>query len=107
MTLNPLHLLDSLLVDYASPKARRGIHTVILLALAIFALWQGAGGDWRETLAALAVLAYASANRANTAPPEGPDDNPEYPEETQGLPQWGEEGYLYRPGEIRPGGSDH
>lgn len=78
MTLNPLHLLDTLLSDYASPKVRRGLHTLILLVLALVSMWFASGEDWREMLSALAVLIYAGANRANT-PPLPEDDEDEWP----------------------------
>lgn len=88
MQLNPLHLLDTLLHDYASPRVRRGIHTGILLVLSLFAIWQGVDGDWRQFIAALGVLLYAGANRANTAPPEDVSGNLDEDEvyEDEGYP---------------------
>jgi hypothetical protein len=66
--LNPFTLLDSLLADYASPRVRRGIHTLILATLAVVALWMAAEGDWKKFLTALGVAFYAAANKANTQP---------------------------------------
>lgn len=86
VNLNPLELLDRLLVDYASPKARRTVHTVVLIVLALVAAWMAADGNIKEFFAALAVLAYASANRANTDPVEpGPyGDTAETTDEVSG-----------------------
>lgn len=71
--MNPFHLIDSILEDYAGPKVRRTIHAVLALALVLFTIWQAAGGDWKEAIAALAVALYAGANKANTpAVPEQP-----------------------------------
>lgn len=86
MTLNPLELLDRLLVDYASPKARRTVHTVIMLALTLVAAWMAVGGNLTEFLTSLAVLAYAGANRANTDPvdPGSYEDTPGYTDEVSG-----------------------
>lgn len=65
-TLNPFDLLDRLLNDYASPKARRTLHTIILLAVALVGIWLAAEGDWREAGLALLAALYAGANKANT-----------------------------------------
>lgn len=65
--MNPFTLLDSILADYASPRVRRLIHTLILLACAGVTIWLGAEGDWREALLALAAALYAGANKANTS----------------------------------------
>lgn len=72
--LNPFVLLDSLLEDYASPAIRRLLHAIILLAVALVAIWQAAEGDWEKF--ALSVLAslYAAANKANTDPNAGMED---------------------------------
>lgn len=96
MTLNPLNLLDSLLQDYASPKARRGVHTAILLVLSLVAVWFAAEKDWHEALTSLAVLAYAGANRANTAPPvtdSDLDDTKVDPDYIEGDSEGYSEGY--------------
>lgn len=66
-TLNPLALLDSLLEDYASPKARRAIHSVIVLLAVLVTIFLAAGGDWEAAVASLVAAIYAGANRANTS----------------------------------------
>lgn len=65
--MNPFTLLDSLLADYASPRVRRLIHTLILLACTGVTIWLGAEGDWRSALLTLAAALYAGANKANTS----------------------------------------
>lgn len=64
--LNPFNLLDSILEDYASPRLRRLIHTLILLVVAVVAIWLAAEGDWKKFLVALGATFYAAANKANT-----------------------------------------
>jgi len=66
MNLNPFTMLDSLLEDYASPKVRRLIHTVILIGIAIVAIFLGADRDWQQFVIALGVALYAAMNKANT-----------------------------------------
>lgn len=83
MNVNPLTLLDVLLAEYASPKARRIIHGVILLALSLVTLWLAVEGDWKEFAISLAAAVYAAANRANTgtAADEEDSEDIEYPDE--------------------------
>lgn len=66
MNLNPLTILDALLADYLSEKARRVIHGVILLIAAIVAIWLGVEGNWKEFAVAVVTAIYAAANKANT-----------------------------------------
>lgn len=88
--MNPLALLDSLLEDYASPKTRRAIHTVILIIVGLVTIWLGVEGNWKEFAAALFALVYASANRANTAPPADPEPGPDgYTGDTSDERDWG------------------
>lgn len=72
--MNPMTYLDSILSDYASPKVRRLIHSILLLAVAIVTIVLAAEGDWKKALLALAAAVYASANRANTNPEEDTDE---------------------------------
>lgn len=64
--MNPLTVLDDLLADYASPRARRLFHSLLLLVATCAALWLSVEGDWKEALLALLAMVYTSANRANT-----------------------------------------
>lgn len=64
--MNPISILDSILVDYASPRARRLMHSLIFLGVALVMVWQAAEGDWKKALLALAATVYAAANKANT-----------------------------------------
>lgn len=66
MTINPLTLLDSILSDYASPKTRRLIHSLLLLGAVLVTLYLSVEGNWREAIVALAAAIYAGANKANT-----------------------------------------
>lgn len=92
MTMNPLIYLDSLLQDWASPKVRRVIHSLVLLLLGLFALWQTFDGNWEAVVGALAAAVYAESNRANTPPIEVETPNTEiddydgndYPDYTEG-----------------------
>lgn len=68
--MNPLSLLDSILADWASPRVRRLIHGLVLLAVVLLGIWLAAEGDWKKALAALAAAVYAGANHANTDPGE-------------------------------------
>lgn len=63
---NPMDYLDLILSDYASPKARRTIHSLILLAGAVVTIVLAAGGDWKVAVFSLLAALYAGANRANT-----------------------------------------
>lgn len=64
--MNPLHLLDSLLEEWVSARARRSIHTLLLLAATVFTIYLAADGDWEAAAAALVATFYAGSNRANT-----------------------------------------
>ena len=68
MTLktNPFDLLDRLLEDYLSPKARRTLHTVLLLVAVAVTSVLTFEGNWQEALIAAAAAIYSWANRANT-----------------------------------------
>lgn len=66
MNTNPLHLLDSLLSDWASPRVRRLIHGLLLLAAVIIGIWLAVDGDWKEFVAAMIAAVYAASNVANT-----------------------------------------
>lgn len=68
-TLNPLDLLDSLLSDYLSPKARRALHTALVLVAVVVTIVLAAGGDWKAAVGSLVAAIYAGANRANTPAP--------------------------------------
>jgi hypothetical protein len=67
-SLNPLHLIDSLLRDWASPRVRRLIHGLILLAVVVGGIWLAADGDWVKFAGALLAAFYAASNVANTDP---------------------------------------
>lgn len=66
MKTNPIDILDRLMEDYLSPKARRAVHSVILLAGALLSIYLAANGDWEVFAASVAATLYAWANRANT-----------------------------------------
>lgn len=73
--MNPINILDSILADYASPKVRRLVHSVLLLGLVIAIAVLSFDGDWLAALTASAAAVYAALNRANT--PAAPLDQPE------------------------------
>lgn len=64
--LNPLTLLDSVLADYASPRARRAIHSLILLAAVVLTIVLTAEGNWQAAVGSLIAAVYSAANQANT-----------------------------------------
>ena len=68
MNLNLFSIIDGMLADYASPRARRAIHGLILLAGILVTIWLAVGGDWEKAVAAALASLYAGANRANTGP---------------------------------------
>lgn len=79
--MNILHLIDSILMDWVSPRVRRTIHSVLLIASLLFAIWLSVGGDWKQAVIALAAAFYAASNRSNTIPnltPAGFHDPSEY-----------------------------
>ena len=79
--MNPLHIIDSILSDYAAPRTRRTIHSLIFLLAILGGIWLAAEGNWLEAIAALIALVYAGANRANTpvsGNPEGGEPDWEY-----------------------------
>ena len=59
MNFNPLHVLDLILADWASPKVRRLIHNLIALGVSLVGIWLAANGDWLVALGALAMLLLA------------------------------------------------
>lgn len=67
-TLNPIALINQILGDYASPKVRRLIHSLILLVAFVVTLWQASDGDWKKALGAGLLALYGAANQANTIP---------------------------------------
>lgn len=91
--MNPLDILDAILADWVSPRARRLIHSLLLLAAVVTAGWLASDGDWGEALIAAVAAFYAASNRSNTQPnlkPAGfdfddPDDDLTY-EQAGGQP---------------------
>lgn len=75
--LNPLTLLDNVLEEYASPRARRAIHAALMLVAALVTIYLAVGKDWEQALIALAATLYTAANKANTDPVIKPEDEPE------------------------------
>lgn len=65
---NPLHLLDAVLAEWASPKVRRTVHSILLLATAVLSIWLAVEQDWEAFLPALVATLYVGSNRANTPP---------------------------------------
>lgn len=66
--LNPFTIVDSILADYASPRVRRLIHSLILLVVALVTIYLAADKEWKEFIISLGVTLYAAANKANTQP---------------------------------------
>lgn len=66
--MNPLHVLDRLMEDYASPKVRRTVHSLLLLVAFGVTTYLAFEGDWRQAALAAAAAIYTWANRANTEP---------------------------------------
>lgn len=64
--INPVAILDQLLGDWASPKIRRSLHSLILLVAFAVTIWQAADGDWRKAVGAGLLALYGAANKANT-----------------------------------------
>lgn len=68
--MNPIKIIDQILTDYASPKVRRFVHSLVSLAIALLGVYLAAEGDWAKAGAALLALVYTEANRVNTPDPE-------------------------------------
>jgi hypothetical protein len=66
--LNPFAVLDDILADYASPRVRRLVHSLLFLIAAVVAIWMAAQGDWKKFFIALGAALYADTNRVNTTP---------------------------------------
>lgn len=64
--MNPMTYLDAILSDYATPKVRRLVHSVLLLSVVVATIILAADGDWTKALISLAAAIYAGANHANT-----------------------------------------
>lgn len=64
--MNPITIIDQVLADWASPRVRRLVHALILLAGIVGTTVLAANGDWK--VAALTLLGglYAAGNHANT-----------------------------------------
>lgn len=107
MNLNPIALIDDLLTDWASPRIRRAVHTLITLLLALVAIWFAVDGDWVQFAIALGGMVYTEANRTNTPATDlldadeiEPDDGESY-EDADGEPYpeiHGQELPLFQPG---------
>jgi hypothetical protein len=69
-TPNPFSLLDGLLTEWTTPRVRRLIHTLLLIAAIVITIVLAAGGDWVAALGALFLSFYTGSNRANTTPNE-------------------------------------
>jgi hypothetical protein len=82
-TFNPLAMLDKVLAEYASPKARRAIHAALMLVAGLVTLWLAYDKNWMEALIALAATVYAGANKANTHPEDTEPEEPEPEDEAQ------------------------
>ena len=63
---NPIHILDTILTDWASPRARRLIHGILALVFGAVAVYVSVEGDWDRLLPVLLATLYAAANKANT-----------------------------------------
>lgn len=66
--MNPFAVLDGLLADYASPKVRRTLHSLLVLAAIGASIFLAAEKDWEVAVGTLVAALYAWANRANTEP---------------------------------------
>lgn len=64
--MNPLHLLDDALEEWVSARARRSLHSLLLLIGFIATIVLAAGGDWAAAIGTLLASFYAGSNRANT-----------------------------------------
>ena len=64
--MNPLSALDSILTDWASPRVRRLVHSLLSLVAVGAAAVLAADGDWGKAVLALLAALYPTANHANT-----------------------------------------
>lgn len=64
--MNPIHAIDQLLGDWASPKVRRSLHSLVALVAFGITIWQGTDGDPKKAVVAGVVALYGAANKANT-----------------------------------------
>lgn len=80
--MNLLDLIDSILIDWTSPRVRRLIHTTLLIFTIILTLFLTADGNWEDGLIALIAAFYTASNRSNTPSVTLPAgyDQPEFPE---------------------------
>lgn len=74
--MNPFAVLDGLLSDYASPKVRRTLHSLLVLAAIGASIFLAAEKDWEVALGTLIAALYAWANRANTDPVPSGSEQP-------------------------------
>lgn len=75
--MNILDTLDSILMDWTSPRVRRLIHSVLLIFTTVLTVLLTVDGDWRDALIALVAVLYTASNRSNTPEitvPAGLDD---------------------------------
>jgi len=68
--MNPMTYLDAILSDYATPKVRRLVHSILLLTAVLVTIVLSVDGDWKKALIAFAATIYAGANHANTPAPD-------------------------------------
>lgn len=111
-TLNPFALMDALLRDYASPRTRRAIHSLLLLVAVIVSIYLSVEGNWKEAVLAMVAAIYAGANQANTpavdlldANGDSGDDGRSY-KESGGIPYpslYGSQEPLFQPGSDEDG----
>lgn len=66
MDKNPFAIVDSVLEDWVSPRVRRTLHSLILIASILGALWVASEGNWGAFAGTLVAAFYAGSNRANT-----------------------------------------
>lgn len=78
MTMNPLTIIDALLTEWASPKTRRLVHGLLGLALVVVSAWLAADQDWKVAATTLVLALYTEANRRNTPPQDGEDDEDDF-----------------------------
>lgn len=65
----------SFLIDLIPAAARKWLYGVLSFAAAVYAVWQGVDGDWRQFVIALVTALVGSLATANTnAPQNTPDE---------------------------------